>query len=172
MHRQMNRGFVTKIIKGNTQVYLKLPDRTCGHSVNPLRKRPKHHSPPGGSARRDLLAPFPVQAPNGFLYREPFEKFSQRGFPSHLRSLGGAEAVHPHFHPHGCFPVTKFPAKAIRTTTLLSDSNKVISMCRDRHRDSNVLFPRRFKVSAAQKSATARALRIACELNRNQGDDA
>jgi hypothetical protein len=63
--------------------------------------------------------------------------------------------VHPHFHAHRCFPVTKFPAKAIRATTLLSDSNKVLSMCRDwDHRDSNVLFPRRFKVFAAQKSAT------------------
>jgi hypothetical protein len=27
MYRQMNRGFVTKIIKGNTQVHLKLFDR-------------------------------------------------------------------------------------------------------------------------------------------------
>jgi hypothetical protein len=62
-----------------------------------------------------------------------------------------------HFHAHGGFPVTKFPAKAIRATTLLSDGNKVVSMCSDRdHRDSNVLFPRRFKVFAAQKSAIAR----------------
>jgi hypothetical protein len=41
---------VTKIIKGNTRVYLKLPDRTCGRSVIPLRKRPRHHSPPAGVA--------------------------------------------------------------------------------------------------------------------------
>jgi hypothetical protein len=49
MHHQMNRGVVAKIIKGNTHVCLKLPDRTCGHSVSLLRKRPKHHSPPAGS---------------------------------------------------------------------------------------------------------------------------
>ena len=42
MYRQMNRGFVTKIIKGNTQVHLKLFDRDV-----PARMRQKHDGRPG-----------------------------------------------------------------------------------------------------------------------------
>ena len=37
MYRQMNRGFVTKIIEGNAQVYLKLLDRNV-----PAGMRQKH----------------------------------------------------------------------------------------------------------------------------------
>src|SRR5450631_3777847 len=136
MYRQMIRWFVTKIYQ--VQAY------TFCISASLLRSQRFTGRLSCSGARR-------------FLYRLAFEKFSQRGFPSHFRSLGREEARHPHFHPHRCFPVTKFPAKAIRATTLLGDSNKVISMCYDRgHHCSNVLFRRRFKSFDAQKSASAR----------------
>jgi hypothetical protein len=109
--------------------------------------------PPACSAGGDFLAAFPVQALDDSSIDRPSRNSASAVSPTHFRSLEGAEAAHSHFHSHGCFSVADFPAPTIRATTLLSDSNKVISMCRDRdHRDSNVLFPRRFKVLSLKKA--------------------
>jgi hypothetical protein len=93
-------------------------------------------------ARRDFLAAFPVQAPNDSSIDRPSRNSANAVSPATFAASGERKPCTLTFTPIGVFPVTKFPAKPVRATTLLGDSNKVISMCRDRdHLDSQRIVP-------------------------------